>query len=150
MTGLWCHWANRSISEPAPPSGKQSLTRGKMNTSEVLLAAAELVEQGWTQDAFARDIEGNAQFDVCATGACCFCADGAIRRALNYVYISATDDDEEMLGLAIAALDRVIDPEATEMQHNKPFGRVHTWNDAPGRTQAEVVAKLREAAENAS
>lgn len=94
-----------------------------MNTIEILKAARELIAKpnGWTQRVMARNDSG-AAVAASDSEASCFCAWGAIR---------AAGGDWEWP--ALKALDGV----AGE--------RVETFNDAPGRTQAEVVAKFDEA-----
>lgn len=101
--------------------------------SEVLFAAADLIEPegAWTQGCSARDAQGN-QTSATRKQAVCWCAAGAIWHEVgdhsSFTADAATDELEQTLGGMI------------------PVG---TWNDAPDRTQAEVVAKLREAAEKA-
>lgn len=101
--------------------------------SEILFAAADLIEpEGkWTQGCSARNAEGNSA-SATRPDAVCWCAVGAIWCAAeshtSKLADAATDELEQVLGGLIA---------------------VGKWNDAPERTQAEVVAKLREAAEKA-
>lgn len=103
--------------------------------ADVLKAARDLLAKdgGWTQGQYARDIEG---FMVPETSplAVCFCADGALFRAR-----SAEDADFEALTRAEDALLK-----AAGVQNI-----VH-WNDAPERTQAEVVALFDAAIAKAS
>ena len=96
----------------------------------VLLAAADLIEpEGrWVQVSFASDRHG-LEVGVKSPYAVCFCALGAIQRV-------AQDTVDE--GPAYAALKRVV------------RGPISNWNDADGRTQAEVVAALRAAAASLS
>lgn len=97
--------------------------------SVVLDRAADLIEPegAWTQRYFARVEPGGNCIGPRETAAKCWCAFGAI---LNIV------------GSAWEAEDRAI-----------PFLRAITregidhWNDAPERTQPEVVAALRKAAD---
>lgn len=90
--------------------------------ADVLEAAADLIEpEGrWAQDIFYK--RGD-----------CYCLVGALREAAG-------------AGSAIA-VERGPIADAVHAARG-PDDRVmlHDWNDAPGRTQAEVVAKLREAA----
>lgn len=99
--------------------------------SEILFAAAELIEPegAWTQGTVARnalgeDVEGDAPDAVC------FCLIGAIGKATDHHY-DAAKPVYELLETLVGD------------------GWIDLWNDAPERTQAEVVAKLREAAEKA-
>jgi hypothetical protein len=81
---------------------------------------SDYIRKGWCQRAFARDARGNrtspgSQFAVawCAAGA--LMANGEMGRS----YTEARFFDEASLGMPLAA-----------------------WNDAPGRTQGEVIALL--------
>lgn len=98
-----------------------------MNVADILDKAADLIEPegAWTQGAFARTADGES----CSSGssdprAVCWCVGGAINRASG----------QERPTDAHNVFQRLI-----------PCGEFE-WNDAPERTQAEVVAKLREAA----
>jgi hypothetical protein len=98
------------------------------SVSEILDAAADLIEPegAWTQGTWARKASGSltsAHFE----DAVCFCARGAIVRAGNFPLTAELPRLNDLAGFRNAA----------EMAR---------WNDAPERTQAEVVAKLREAA----
>lgn len=107
------------------PSGSQAKPAAAI--AETIDRAAGLLEaKGWTQGAFARDRDGRP-VSTGAENAACFCAAGAIIRA-------STSISQE-----IRAIEEVF----------KPCRRLTVWNDAPGRTQAEVVDKLREAASKA-
>jgi len=97
---------------------------------EILLEAAELLEKpgAWTQKSAARDKQGrHVLFDE--VGAVSFCMIGAISRISNNEYPAYQD--------AKLALSRVV---------GRPG--IVTFNDAPGRTQSEVVTALRKAAES--
>lgn len=96
------------------------------SVADVLSAAADLIEPegAWTQGQAARDRHGNG-VDYRSPDAVCFCALGACVRSVSPGY-----DD-----FAVRCFLRSMTPDGT----------IANWNDAPGRTQAEVVAKLREA-----
>lgn len=103
-----------------------------MSPDEILTKAADLLEKpgAWTQGSAILDRYGRP------TGwsdprACCFCAFGAIRRASGDPEITKCE-----------ALDF-----ADRFAAGLGFSGIIDFNDAPERTQAEVVAKLREAAE---
>lgn len=98
--------------------------------SEILFAAADLIAKpgAWTQGAFARTSNGT-QVGSTHPEAVCWCAAGAINRA------------------AFDANSRVND--AHIVFEGVVGGFEFTWNDSFFRKQAEVVAKLREAAEKA-
>jgi hypothetical protein len=115
--------------------------------SEVLAKAADLIEPegAWTQfisaaetpllseDEAPTDEEGDPiEPDESAPEMRCWCATGAIWKAAD-------------LGWAAQPSD----PRATAADYVRQIVGDHVphWNDAPGRTQAEVVAALRQAAE---
>lgn len=104
---------------------------------EIFSKAADLVEVGWCQGVFARRFDGSRligwslPYDPAAGR---WCIAGAIRRAVldggshvvDHIQISEVERElRRILGMELA-----------------------TWNDAPERTQAEVVAVLRKAAES--
>lgn len=103
---------------------------GRMKTvAEVLTEAADLCERGWCQDAFAMDSDGQ-EVSSGDPSACRFCAHGAVNRASNAWPVA-----HEAISCLAYLLKESSLPEV-----------VMTWNDDEARTQAEVVAKLREAA----
>jgi hypothetical protein len=89
-----------------------------MNTADILERAADLIEPkgAWMQGGLRRFHDDRP---------ICWCAVGAI------YHVAKTPDEALTVRGALGAL---LDQSVPE------------WNDAPGRTQAEVVAKLREAA----
>ena len=91
-----------------------------MTPAEIMDGAANLIEQtGWTQGALARDVDGWPIHED-QSRAVCFCATGAISRTR----INEWD---------ITVLPFLPQP-------------LTKWNDAPGRTKAEVLAALRDGA----
>jgi hypothetical protein len=100
--------------------------------ADVLDRAADLLtpEGAWTQGYSARDANGSPVF-VDDKSAVCFCMWGAIAKVTGD--LSAQDRRP------IRAITKPLGWAATPDN----LGR---FNDTPGRTQAEVVAKLREAA----
>lgn len=100
--------------------------------ADILDRAADLIEPegAWTQKANARDRDGKTT-GALSGNAVCFCMAGAVIR------VSGGDYPKEAV---MAVLP-------------KPNSLFHDWlvafNDAPGRTQSDVVAKLREAAAKA-
>ena len=87
---------------------------------DALVRARELVERGWCQGWFARDADG-VEVSFASQSACRFCAIGAIRR------VADIPDGNNGIGLlfragGLTALD------------------LAAWNDAPERTQADVLA----------
>jgi hypothetical protein len=105
-----------------------------MKPSEILSKAADLIEPNgcWAQGAYALDAAGK-QVGSSVDRACCFCASGAIAHASGYPL--GDDAAEEAEEIAWDMLRRVIGR-----------GYIEEWNDEAGRTQAEVVAALRQAA----
>lgn len=93
---------------------------GELSVAEVLNRAADLIEPegAWTQGTYG--LIGDGEYR-------CLCLYGAVREAARG-YPRAVPKG------CMSVLDGLCD--------NDPVG----WNDTPGRTQAEVVAKLREAA----
>lgn len=98
--------------------------------ADILTAAADLIapEGGWTQGTFARDSEGK-QTGWRDPEAACFCVSGAIARANGGLWT------------AWNAFDAYC--------RKRGFRHMAEFNDEPRRTQAEVVAALRQAAEKA-
>jgi hypothetical protein len=92
-----------------------------------LREARALIERGWTQEAFARGKSGRV---VVPNGraAVCFCAVGAIKRYDHWCY------------------DLVAKPLATAIGVKGVTG-IYDWNDAPERTQADVLAAFDRAIE---
>ena len=98
--------------------------------SQVLSEAADLLEKpgAWTQGANARDATGKS-VPVTSGRGTCFCMAGAILHRTGGDYRAA-------------ALVRRVLP----MPNEAVKDWLVSFNDTTGRTQAEVVAKLREAA----
>lgn len=101
----------------------------RLTTSQILSQAADLIEPegAWTQGAFARTEKGHVIGSL-EQPATCFCAVGAIYRVAQ-------------------AQSRSVQERAVDLM-SETVGKWHIgeWNDAPYRTQAEVVAALRKAA----
>lgn len=96
--------------------------------ADVLDAAADLIEPegAWTTETVASTADGNSVLSD-NPQAVCFCAMGAIFRCGGDP-VGA----DKFFGGTICP--------------GGGWGHIGPWNDAPERTQAEVVAKLREAA----
>lgn len=91
-----------------------------------LRRARALIESGWTQKEYARGKSGRGVNEL-GNAPVCFCALGAIRRVTRREW----DNTEEAKALRAAILGRdIID-----------------WNDAPRRTQADVLAAFDKAIE---
>lgn len=97
--------------------------------SEVLEKAADLLEPegAWTQKQLAKAADGKT-CDPRSLAAVCWCMAGAIQRS------TPLDANYEPYLSAVGATIRNIIP---------------YWNDAPDRTQTEVVSALRQAASQA-
>lgn len=95
------------------------------DVADVLERAAALLEPegAWTQAAYARGKSGRI-VNPQSKAAVCFCMAGAVERAKGD---DETLDERRFIRMAI------------KRQY------IPGWNDAPGRTQTEVVAALREA-----
>jgi hypothetical protein len=98
-------------------------------TAQILNAAADLIERGWILQPEAVDADGRKVFPTHAD-AIAWSVTGAITRAAP---------DPDSVFRAVAALSRSLRIDGIE-----------EWQTRLGRTQAEVVAALRAAAEEAS
>lgn len=105
-----------------------------LTVAEVLERAADLIEPegAWTRGAYAAD-ECNDSIDTLHPDAKCFCAMGAVYRAAGASSLYKTGP----LDVVNDVRKHLITVVGTTMA---------SFNDAPGRTQAEVVAALRSAA----
>lgn len=108
-----------------------------MNAKEVLTEAARLLRDvGWTQTAWARDQDG-VPTTYCAEDISCLCMLGALERSVMNAstysgYVQATRKLDRLLG---------------GLNYGGAEGLVAKFNDTPGRTKEECIAKLLEAAE---
>src|SRR5579862_6816673 len=98
----------------------------------VLARARTLIEGGWTQGAFARDARGFA-VEATECDAVTFCMIGAIEKAAGQLWphehlLALMVDTEEDAKKVLAR-----DPELADYS-------LSSYNDAQGRTQAEVLA----------
>lgn len=103
------------------------MTDTPLCVADVLERAADLIEpEGkWTQQIYARTEDGRST-DVQDPEAICFCMAGALARV-------AGDFNERFIS-AKQVVGNILDRGMAD------------WNDAPERTQPEVVAALRRAA----
>lgn len=109
---------------------------GELSVAEVLERAADLIEPegAWTQRALARNAAGkDTGLSERFGPAVCYCVMGATA--------FAAADDEPFSDLGDEA-----DHFFANFLGAQASGGLHVWNDAPERTQAEVVAALRQAA----
>ena len=117
-----------------------------MTPAMVFRQAADHIEQpgGWTQGVFARDKDGD-EVGAESTRAVCRCAAGALQLVCGGNLIDCD--------MATSVLARAIYARAA-VEYSDDYGpaldTVAYWNDAEGRTQAEVVAMLRKLAKVAA
>jgi hypothetical protein len=91
-----------------------------MSIAQVLTEARKLIAQGWTQGEYKRVINGVE----------CWCISGAIHQATSY---------DEPSGLEFAAL--FLSLRADDFYLSSSTNLIE-WNDAPDRTQEEVLALI--------
>lgn len=107
-----------------------------MSTAEILVQAADLIEErGWNQGDYVNDCGG-----LCTFGAL------YIAVGLTPAFIRTDEADQR----ALAALTVVDEAAQALRQHVGRDVGISEWNDAPGRTKAEVVTALRAAAQVAA
>lgn len=94
-----------------------------ITAKDLLLEAANLVDRGWTQHAYARG-KDRYPIDPQSPDAVCWCALGAMR--------SAGPPEGDTFRLAVELLRRHVGV------------TVNIWNDGPDQTATAVAAKLRE------
>jgi hypothetical protein len=101
--------------------------------NDILNRAADLLEQpnAWCQGSIARDANGERVALTLEPKACSWCIIGAVSKATGF---EKTPD---------GIFERIRNTAVGENEYISIGG----WNDAPERTQAEVVAVLRKAAE---
>lgn len=88
-----------------------------------LTEARKLLEKGWTKNAYARNANG-VSVEEDNPNACSFCVRGALNRAY------ASLETHLLVGRVVKARTGGL--------------WLHLWNDAPGRTQGEVLAMIDE------
>lgn len=99
-------------------------------TKSILERAAEfLTDEKWSQGDLSLDVRGLEVYHD-SPDACRWCANGALR-------VMANDDEQDYTEAEMWLLDLVV---------KAGFDSVEDWNDAPGRTAAQVRAMLRKAA----
>lgn len=100
-----------------------------MTTRDVLLSAADLVERGWSQRAFARDSDGDI-VPVLSPYAASFCAYGALCR-VAHTSVDFPAAEGGTVDLAARALSTVTGSTI-----------IAYWNDRTSRTAAEGLSPL--------
>src|SRR4051812_11113109 len=105
---------------------EQERVRTEVTTREILHRAADLLEEfGWCQKQLGSKELGQ------------MCVFGALAEAADEFRVP-TDILRQAIG------------QVTPSDEDGRWGHLTTWNDQPGRTRDEVVARLREVAENAA
>jgi hypothetical protein len=101
---------------------------------EILLKAAELVEQGWVQGSYQSSDR--------------YCAVGAISMAATNDADSWSRDmrAREAADQLLQYVNQGNKWERWWSRKHYPYSDVPAWNDMPGRTQKQVVRAMREAA----
>lgn len=102
-----------------------------MSTLDVLVRARALVERGWCTGVEARDEHGNQCDESDSPSAVSWCMIGAVYRGAR------KEDDIALARKAARCLTATVG------------GLLDQWNDAPGRTQSEVLAAFDRAIEAA-
>lgn len=110
-----------------------------LSVADVLDRAADLIEPegAWTQGSYAQDASANNLMVGSAKGAVCWCALGSIDK------IVGTEGREHPKPEWLSAARTLASILEAKCGVNDT---ITSFNDAEGRTQAEVVAKLRQAA----
>ncbi len=111
-----------------------------MTAKDILLGAADLVGKGWVKGAYATDAKGKTT-DIDRPEAINFCAVGAMRRATLDLGI----DDGVAYSAARLVAHKVVCTRQSE--DGIAYGTIAEYNDSVGRTQADIVALFKEAAE---
>ena len=122
-----------------------------MNTSEVFAAAADLLTPpgAWIQMELAEDGHGDS-VEPNNPAAVCWCAMGAIAKVTRKLGGQANDGAMAMLGRRLLEKGLITTYEDEDEDGNEVYIKrsddetVPEWNDTIGRTQAEVVAMLRD------
>ena len=107
--------------------------------------AIELLEIGWTQDHFALGKDGvPCEDDRLAVPTrekgCAWCLSGAIHAAINEV---AFEEGLPSLDFHHQALFDTVHNRWEHHHRPEGWAEMTVFNDVPGRTQAEVIASLR-------
>ena len=113
---------------------------------EILEKAAELIGRGWCQDAVARNRIGLGLTCPRDAAACTWCITGAldfavqeVRRGQDPVDWSGTLSASDSVTILLA---RRVSAPALACKFGNAEGCLIVWNDAPGRTQKQVVGLL--------
>lgn len=122
-----------------------------MRTRDILRKAANIIEAaGWTYGVLARD-SGDHYVEPTNVGATCFCAIGAMCRAVDTPYREDVRVKRAMQRFAefLQANHGVKNPSKSTQTLDPNFYMIYTFNDGQERTEAgkaNVVAALRKCA----
>lgn len=105
----------------------------KRDVDAALAHARELIAGGWTQRAFAKATDGR-QLHWAEPAACRFCLSGAMQRA---AYQQAVARDPNVTEWEWQHLDDLMHKRLPADARGRP-----SFNDAPGRTQQDVLDVL--------
>lgn len=97
----------------------------------VLRKALKLIVRGWVQEDYQRDVV------VGKRATPCYCAAGAIAKAATGSASADLKYDGAPAGAMAAATAF-----ASRLKGGSIEGRITRWNDKPGRTQAQVIARF--------
>lgn len=125
-----------------PVTDVMGTTTDSIDVGSILTRAADLVRRGWTQCAWARNVDGERVLLI-DDSACSFCASGAIRRAeVDLGYNGSVKYPlSYQVGRAGEAAIRAVRRAA------KTPCSIIEWNDGPDRTAREVEEVLLRAAQ---
>lgn len=107
-------------------------------THRVLVHARGLVARGWIRFTEAQDIDGK-DLHPGAEGAACFCAVGAIKRAL---FVHGQPHD-----FSVLTLETTVGQMALRRLQDITKESIPAYNDTAGRTQEDIVALFDKAIE---
>lgn len=131
-----------TYSNPSPPAGDARVeARPDAAIADILEKAAALIEPpgAWIQRHWARNASGEVLNWGFARGAVCWCADGALEQAIGEADLPTV--------ISLKSRARQFVQEVIGGDDSGAYYALLVFNDAAGRTQAEVVATLRKAAE---
>ena len=126
------------------------MTTAALSVLQVLKGAREILArpESWTQNALAKDAAGAAIEGVLSEEATCWCASGAIWKAMDADPFGG-DVDTPTRDLALDAKLAIIG-QLIEADGRKTRWTVPSWNDALERTHEEVIAAFDRAIEAAA
>lgn len=106
----------------------------------ILRRVRNYIKTGWTQNAWARDINGK-EISEDSSFASCFCLSGAINRTH---FVDNAHYDYVMMAKGILTNEIC----KTHPELASSLAPIATWNDEPGRTKEEVLELIDRALES--